>query len=243
MTRAADVRSKPDELRDARRDQILDAALALFARRGLSGTKIADIAKAAGLSHGLVYHYFPSKAAIFEEIITRRHEEAAVQFGDAERYDSVEALRQLLEQAIADARKHSELTLMVSHAVLGEDIPDDVGKRLRKGGRLAFRQFVRVIEVAQEDGYLDREIPAEQIASALFCCVRGIAFMCERKGGLGFPIPTAETLLRMIAAPGALDAPAKSAPVKGAKKTIARAAKGSRSGASEETDPSKTRKR
>lgn len=53
------------ELRDARKEQILKAALIVFARRGMVATKISDIAKEAGLSHGLVYHYFNSKEEIF----------------------------------------------------------------------------------------------------------------------------------------------------------------------------------
>ncbi|MDE0823861.1 MAG: TetR/AcrR family transcriptional regulator [Dehalococcoidia bacterium] len=45
----------------ARRQQILDAARACFARQGFHQTSIQDICKEAGLSPGAVYRYFPSK--------------------------------------------------------------------------------------------------------------------------------------------------------------------------------------
>ncbi|MFX3631563.1 MAG: TetR/AcrR family transcriptional regulator [Candidatus Pristimantibacillus sp.] len=51
--------------------RILDAALALFAEHGYGDTKISDIVKAAGLTQAAFYLYFPSKEAIFQEILER----------------------------------------------------------------------------------------------------------------------------------------------------------------------------
>lgn len=45
--------------------QILDAALEEFAARGYAGARVAAVAARAGIAKGLVYHYFPSKAALF----------------------------------------------------------------------------------------------------------------------------------------------------------------------------------
>ena len=46
------------------RARIRDAALALFAERGMDGATIRDIAKAAGVSSGLVRHHFGSKEGL-----------------------------------------------------------------------------------------------------------------------------------------------------------------------------------
>ncbi len=51
---------------EEKRTAISDAATKMFARKGYHGTRIADIAREAGVSYGLVYHYFKSK----EEIVT-----------------------------------------------------------------------------------------------------------------------------------------------------------------------------
>lgn len=55
----------------ARPDEVLDAALALFTERGYAKTTVEQIAKRAGLSKGAVYLYFPSKEAILEGLVTR----------------------------------------------------------------------------------------------------------------------------------------------------------------------------
>jgi AcrR family transcriptional regulator len=58
-------------VRDATRARLVAQALRLFGERGYASTPVSAIAAAAGVSQGLLYHYFPSKtdlvAAIFEE--------------------------------------------------------------------------------------------------------------------------------------------------------------------------------
>lgn len=56
---------------DARPDEVLDAAIALFAEKGYAATTVQEIATRAGLSKGAVYLYFPSKAAILEGLVER----------------------------------------------------------------------------------------------------------------------------------------------------------------------------
>ncbi|MGV8955377.1 MAG: TetR/AcrR family transcriptional regulator [Cypionkella sp.] len=56
---------------EARPDQVLDAALAVFVEKGFAATKVEDIAKRAGVSKGLVYLYFSSKDALIEGIVAR----------------------------------------------------------------------------------------------------------------------------------------------------------------------------
>lgn len=57
------------EQREQRREEILRAALRLFVRKGYAGTKVGDIAEAVGMSTGLMFHYFESKEALYEELI------------------------------------------------------------------------------------------------------------------------------------------------------------------------------
>jgi AcrR family transcriptional regulator len=47
-----------------KREAVLTAAIECFAAHGLSGTGMRDIARAAGLTEGTLYHYFPSKDAL-----------------------------------------------------------------------------------------------------------------------------------------------------------------------------------
>ena len=54
---------------DERRAQLLHAGTALFNARAYDDISIDDIAEAAGVSKGLLYHYFPSKRAFFVEAV------------------------------------------------------------------------------------------------------------------------------------------------------------------------------
>ena len=56
---------------EARPDEVLDAALALFIEKGFASTRVEDIATRAGLSKGAVYLYFPSKESIIEGLVKR----------------------------------------------------------------------------------------------------------------------------------------------------------------------------
>ena len=58
-----------EERSERSRTQILDAALKLFAHRGYGATSVRDIAEAAGLSKGNVYHHFADKESIFRELL------------------------------------------------------------------------------------------------------------------------------------------------------------------------------
>ncbi|MBP1157219.1 MULTISPECIES: TetR/AcrR family transcriptional regulator [unclassified Paenibacillus] len=62
---------RDQEHRKERSELILSAAVELFAKKGLSATKISDIAKKSGMSHGLVYNYFRSKEEIYISLIDK----------------------------------------------------------------------------------------------------------------------------------------------------------------------------
>jgi AcrR family transcriptional regulator len=57
-------------LPEERPKQILDAALAVFAERGLAAARLDDIAKRAGVSKGTIYLYFANKEELFRGVVT-----------------------------------------------------------------------------------------------------------------------------------------------------------------------------
>src|SRR5262245_3792471 len=54
-----------------RRQQILDAANVLFAERAYDEVSIDDIARAAGVTRGLVHHYFGGRKEVYLALLTR----------------------------------------------------------------------------------------------------------------------------------------------------------------------------
>src|SRR3954465_11279892 len=64
-------RSKPRWRRrkDARPEEIISAALEVFADRGFAATKLEDVARKAGVTKGTIYLYFENKEALFKALI------------------------------------------------------------------------------------------------------------------------------------------------------------------------------
>ena len=60
-----------EEYRVARRDEIADAALRAFRRKGFQATSMAEIIAESGLSAGAIYGHYPSKSAIVVDVASR----------------------------------------------------------------------------------------------------------------------------------------------------------------------------
>lgn len=59
-----------EEIRETRKQQIMDVALKLFAAKGYDSTSISTIAKEANISKGLLYNYFISKEDLLIQLVT-----------------------------------------------------------------------------------------------------------------------------------------------------------------------------
>jgi AcrR family transcriptional regulator len=84
-----------------RREELLAIAAHLFARKGFRNTTVRDIADAAGILSGSLYHHFDSKESMVDEILSSFQEEL---FGQ---YDEILA-------GDADARTKFEQAVLVS---------------------------------------------------------------------------------------------------------------------------------
>src|SRR3954451_14693264 len=68
---------------EARPDEILDAALAVFGEAGFARAKLDDVARQAGVSKGTLYLYFESKETLFREMVRAR---VVAWLGEAEEF-------------------------------------------------------------------------------------------------------------------------------------------------------------
>src|SRR4051812_13085952 len=109
----------PDTQSLTRREQLLGIAAELFASKGFRNTTVRDIADAAGILSGSLYHHFDSKEAMVDEIL-RTFQEGL--FGQ---YDEILASaadpRAKLEQAVrvsfdAIDQHHSEVAIFQNDA-------------------------------------------------------------------------------------------------------------------------------
>src|SRR6266545_2618604 len=124
----------------AKRDQILDVAVAAFRRRGYAGTSIQDISRSLQLTKGSLYYYFRDK----EDILYESHERSLdhlLSIARAVRRDHPEpaaALRRLIEEhagIMVHEFRGSALALEVGH-LQGERLARVVRRRDRYEGAL-----------------------------------------------------------------------------------------------------------
>ncbi|KAB8167917.1 TetR family transcriptional regulator [Streptomyces sp. 3MP-14] len=88
----------------ARRRHILNAATGLFAAKGYERTTTAEICRAAGISAGNLFHYFPNKRAIFVAVLGEEDPDRAERLARArEADDPLPALMDLVDYLAAPA--------------------------------------------------------------------------------------------------------------------------------------------
>ena len=63
------TKKRNDEIKEATASKIRNAGLKLFSTKGLAATSIIDIAAEAGISAGLLYHYYKSKEDLYGELV------------------------------------------------------------------------------------------------------------------------------------------------------------------------------
>ncbi|MFM2126073.1 MAG: hypothetical protein RL328_2524 [Acidobacteriota bacterium] len=61
---------------EARKQQLIEEAIRLFAQRGFSGTRTKDIAAACGVSEGILFHHFATKEDLYRAILESHADEA-----------------------------------------------------------------------------------------------------------------------------------------------------------------------
>jgi len=206
------------EIREARRDEILEAAKRVFAEKGFAGAKISEIAAEAGLSYGLVYHYFESKEAILIELVGLmiRQLNAYLDLDHPRAVDRVRAVilhqRQQLENPLNPVR-------LVIQAALQGSLPDTAKVDLQAHfhGFAACQQ--QWIAEAQAAGDVDDTVAPDQIMKVLSFLLRG---MCVRVHGqeahLPLPLPTAQAISQLLLPPPREAATPRTHPSKGQRK-------------------------
>ena len=105
-----------------RREEILDAANALFAERGYDEVSIEEIAHAAGVTRGLVHHYFGGRKevyiALLERIGTMREEQLPPPVGRSARARLADSVSRWLDWT------EQNRTVWLATLGRGEDVAD-----------------------------------------------------------------------------------------------------------------------
>ncbi len=88
-------RAFTEEKRTQLRRKLLDLGKASFTRYGLEKTTIAELARAAGIAKGTFYHFFPSKEALYAEVLLEQYPRMTSTL-IAQSFDAIEDTREAL---------------------------------------------------------------------------------------------------------------------------------------------------
>lgn len=206
------------EIRDNRREEILRAALRVFADRGLKNATVSDIARAAGMSHGLLYHYFASKDALVEALFEQKFER--MRAISVEAFSGEGPVLPRMERACALMLAHTEedpdLALFVTQTLVSRTVPEALRLRMAENGKNTLCQLAELIAEGQRNGEIATDASPDALATAVAALVRGLALFHEIKIAHERPGPPPNVLTRLLRPQ--LAAPEKAPPPRTASK-------------------------
>ncbi len=174
---------------EKRRRQLVGIGLRMFADRPLDDLKIEDVAREAGISHGLLFYYFPSKRAYYLAVVEAAAAHVVELMAVPAELEDEAALRHALEQYFDLVGRRTDAYALLARSAVSAD-PDVAaiweqtrgqlaGAMLKALGfgpgddhaRLIVRGWQAMIEsVALDwalDWALDRPVPRDQLIGDL----------------------------------------------------------------------------
>lgn len=193
--------AKNEEMREARLKSIKQAALILFASKGVASTKIQDIAEAVGMSQGLIYHYYSSKEAIFIEIMVESLNKII---------ESVMVLKEMpltaaekikfgikgLIEIIENKSHFSQTSHLILQSVFLDTLPEHDKTEINRLREIPYLEIEKIIKEGQLEGTIHEGDPKE-LSVLFWVTLNGLSLL--KSTSLNYYVsPKPETLYRLF---------------------------------------------
>ena len=151
-----------------KRRLILDSAIHVFADQGFHHCRVSDVADAAGVAYGLVYHYFDSKEEILNTLFTERWQLMldAITEIDSQRIPARDKLY-MVASFIIDSYRH-EPQLMKVIIVEVTRAANSFGATHLDKIREAYSMIAEIVDGARRDGSFKSDISAQFAAMCFY---------------------------------------------------------------------------
>lgn len=176
-----------EPLRKQSRERIIEAALHQFSLKGLSATRIQDIAEEAGVSQGLLYRYYASKNDIYvdliEDALDKMNEAAAALLGSA--LTGKEKLMQVIDtmyETIKNSDRYRQTSSLIAQAMGSESIPPQARDALKQKRDFPYQALSQMIAQGQREGTLVSGDPYE-LAILLWSLLNGLTIYKNTRAG------------------------------------------------------------
>lgn len=161
------------EQKEIKKSKIIQATLDLFVERGYYGTKTSQISRRAGISEGLLFHYFPTKEILLEELINIGLEgmRMPMQINAKNGLDFFYQFTKMLFMQVEKNSFIAQMFVFMGHVVWAEDIPERLRKLAASVDTIAYSRSW--VEKGQQDGSI-REGDVMSLSNMYWCSIHGI---------------------------------------------------------------------
>jgi AcrR family transcriptional regulator len=167
----------------------------------MAAAKISDIAKEAGLSHGLMYHYFKSKEDVFTTLVTRASQGSmlVIEYAKQQEGSPLAKLRWMTRMILQSiAGEGAYLFLIMIQAYTSEAVPEEVKQMTDDEHTTSMlKATLPLIIESQRLGEITPGDP-EQLAICYYSLIQGLAI--SKIQWPECPIPDPEIVLRILKA-------------------------------------------
>ncbi len=167
-------RTRDEDSFQKKRQEILEVASRCFIESGFHGTGMAKICKAAGMSPGALYRYFPSKESMIEAVVEKDRADAAL---------FITELMQAENKALALASLMAKVILFLSkdrsYCQLAVEISAEVARneaiaKLYAGTDAALiAALITAVKQGQTAGQIDKKLKPEVTAQLFIVMIDG----------------------------------------------------------------------
>lgn len=205
----ADVRERARTARrEATRERLLDAALAIFAERGVIGSSVEDICDRAGFTRGAFYSNFADKAELVDALVEREHARVvasldanlATAFSDlaAAAPDDLATMAPVVERILGAVPVDRTVALLQTELEINAIRQPDVSAPFREADARFRARIAQFIELGTSLRSRELLVPAADVADASIALVERSVRRALLEGGGADPDAMARSVLPLL---------------------------------------------
>ena len=168
-----------NKLQINKKNQILDAALQVFVKKGYSETRMIDIVKCSGLSKGAIYHYYAGKKDVFLALIEHWETQTFPDFysRNGKKRSAADTLRDFAKEILKVFKDRS----YVFHAEVEFWSLSNQDDEVRKRSQELYEKIINLFELVINKGIRENEfiqVNSRMTAIYILSVFQGINWFC-----------------------------------------------------------------
>ncbi len=190
-----------EQIRKEREKTILKSALNLFVMKGYDAVNLDEVTKDANCSHGLLYHYFKDKEALYQGVIEQivypscKEMISNVNFDQKAKF----VIHDLLDTVLKVLKSPNEEKIKELYLLLNIHLQKSlkVVKKNEEGHTFIFSTMENLIQRGKDEGDFN-DFTTIELTISVLSLIKGIAFNRIHIGYKKFVCPHSEVIMEML---------------------------------------------